>query len=108
MATKINFTFKDVDYCLEFTRKAVRQLEARGVTPDAVLNSPMNMLPELFAGAFMAHHRFVDRKIVDEIYENMVDKKALIGTLAKMYNEPVEELFADAKEGNAIAWTTTE
>ena len=108
MATTINFNYKDTDYCLEYTRRTAKQLEARGVTPDAVLSSPMNILPELFAGAFLANHRFVDRKLIDEIYDKMPNKKELIGTLSKMYNEPVEELFADVDEGNAIAWTTAE
>ena len=49
---------------------------------------------------------FVDRKVIDDIYEKLTDKRSLIDTLAKMYNEPIEALMADGDEGNGIAWAT--
>ena len=66
----------------------------------------MTILPDLFAGAFLANHRFVDRKVIDAIFGQMTDKRQLVDTLAKMYNEPIEALMADGDEGNGIAWTT--
>ena len=108
MATKIEFTYEGKDYCLEYTRKTVKQMEDRGVSPARFLDAPMTILPELFAGAFLANHKFTDRKVIDAIYDKMGDRKALIGTLSQMYNEPIEALTADIDEGNAIAWTTTE
>lgn len=108
MATKINFTYDGKDYCLEYTKRTVKIMEDRGFAASRFLEAPMSTLPELFAGAFLANHKFADRKVIDEIYDKMEDKKALIGTLTTMYNEPIEALMTDGdSEGNGIAWTAT-
>jgi hypothetical protein len=65
----------------------------------------MTYLPELFAGAFLANHRFTKKEAIDEIYETMGNKRELVNALIEMYNEPINALTADADEGNAIAWT---
>lgn len=109
MATKITFNFEGKDYCLEYTRKTVKQMEDRGFVASRFLEAPMSTLPELFAGAFLANHKYTDRKVIDAIYDKMKDKKALVGTLTTMYNEPIEALMSDGdEEGNGIAWTSGE
>lgn len=106
MATKITFSYGGKDYCLEFTRKTIRRMEENGFVASRFTEAPMTILPDLFAGSFLANHRFTDRKVIDEIYDQMKDKGALIDTLSKMYNEPIESLMADGDEGNGIAWAT--
>ena len=108
MSTKFNFSYEGKDYCLEYTKRTVKQMEDRGFVVSRFLEAPMSTLPELFAGAFLANHKFTDRKVIDAIYEGLKDKKALIGTLTTMYNEPIEALMSDGEnEGNGIAWTAT-
>ena len=108
MATKINFTFDGKDYCLEYTKRTVKQMEDRGFVASRFIEFPMSTLPDLFAGAFLANHKYTDRKVIDAIFDKMTDKKALIGTLSTMYNEPIEALMAgEDEEGNGIAWTAT-
>ena len=106
MATKISFTYEGKDYCLEYTRQTVKQMEDRGFVATRIVEAPMTVLPALFAGAFLANHKYTDRKVIDEIYDKMQDKKALVETLTQMYNEPIEALMSDGDEGNGIAWTT--
>lgn len=53
----------------------------------------MTVLPEMFSGAFIAHHTGLKRKIMDEIFDRISDKRALLGKLAEMYNDPMEQLF---------------
>ncbi len=106
MATKITFTYDGKDYCLEYTRQTVKKMEERGFVASRIADAPMTILPDLFAGAFLANHRFVDRKVIDAIYGLMTEKRELVETLAKMYNEPIEALMADGDEGNGIAWAT--
>lgn len=106
MATKITFSYDGKDYCLEYTRHTVKKMEDRGFVATRIVDAPMTILPDLFAGAFLANHRFVDRKVIDAIFGQMTDKRQLVDTLAKMYNEPIEALMADGDEGNGIAWTT--
>lgn len=104
--TKISFTYNDRDYVLEYTKETVKQMESRGFVASRVAEAPMTVLPDLFAGAFLANHKFTNRKIIDEIFEKMGDKSALIETLSLMYNEPIKALMEDdGDEGNAIAWT---
>lgn len=103
--TKICFTYKDRDYELYFTKETVKQMEARGFVASRVTEAPMTVLPDLFAGAFLAKHKFTNRKIIDEIFEIMTDKAALIDTLSQMYSEPLMALMEDGGEGNGIVWT---
>lgn len=107
MATKINFNYEGKDYCLEYTRESVKTMENRGFIAGRVVEAPMTVLPDLFYGAFLANHKYIDRKVTDKIFDKMPDKRQLVETLSKMYNEPIEALMADTDEGNAIAWTTT-
>lgn len=105
MSTKINFSFEGVSYCLEYTKRTVKAMEEKGFVPSKILEAPMSYLPELFAGAFMANHRFTKRAVIDSIYEKMTGKTELVNTLIEMYNEPIKALTEDEDEGNAIEWT---
>lgn len=104
--TKICFSHDGKDYCLEYTRQTVKRMEDRGFVAARIIEAPMTILPELFAGAFQANHKYTDRKVIDAIYDRMTDKKQLVETLTQMYNEPIEALMADGDEGNGIQWTT--
>ena len=106
MSKQLNFNYNGVEYTLEFTRRTVEQMEREGFVADDLQTKPMLMLPTLFAGAFKAHHRFVKREVIDEIYSKMTHKDALIGKLAEMYSEPIKALLEepDASEGN-VDWT---
>lgn len=108
MANKqLNFTYKGVDYCLEYTRATVRQMEKNGFIVSELTDKPMSTLPTLFAGAFLANHRFTKQNTIDEIYAAMTNKMELIGKLAEMYNEPILALTSDPEEGDAgnVNWT---
>ena len=107
MSTKISLSYEGKDYTLEYTRQSVKTMENRGFVAGKILDAPMTVLPDLFYGAFLANHKYIDRKVVDEIFDRMLDKKALVETLTQMYNEPLEALMSDGDEGNGIAWTTT-
>lgn len=108
MSTKINFSFGGNDYCLEYNKRTVKQMEDRGFALTKFMEAPMSTLPELFAGAFLANHKFTKRQVIDDIYDHMSDKQTLINTLTTMYNEPIEALMSDGDdEGNGIAWTAT-
>lgn len=104
--TKICFSYDGKDYCLEYTRQTVKRMEDRGFVAARIIEAPMTILPELFAGSFQANHKYTDRKVIDAIYDRMQDKKQLVETLTQMYNEPIEALMADGDEGNGIQWTT--
>ena len=103
---QLKFTYNDKEYTLEFTRKSVEQMEKQGFIATEIENKPATYIPMLFAGAFLAHHRFEKKQVIDEIYANMTHKDDLIAKLAEMYNDPIMTLIEepDETEGN-ISWT---
>lgn len=59
MVRKISFVYKDKKYVLEYTLSSVKEMERKGFVVAEVLDKPIYMLPDMFAGAFIANHRFV-------------------------------------------------
>ena len=106
MAKQINFEHKGKEYCLEYTRESVRQMERDGFKIENVIAKPMLTLPQLFAGAFKAHHKWgLKPADIEEMFVCFTNKEALLEKLLEMYNEPMEAMLDDPKdEGNAIAW----
>jgi hypothetical protein len=105
MAKQIRFNYQGVDYVLEYTRKSVETMERQGFVATDIIEKPMTTLPALFAGAFLANHRFTKRDVIDEIYDKMPNKQELIKNLSEMYNEPIEALLDEPvdSEGN-VEW----
>lgn len=105
MAKQMNFNFEGKDYCLEYTRETVRQMEREGVKPGDLLDKPMLTLPALFAGAFKAYHKYGTKpETIEKIFNSLKNKDALFEKLSEMYSAPMEEMLAEPEEGNAIAW----
>lgn len=108
MAKQLTFTYEGKDYTLEFTRRTVAEMEKRGFIASDITDKPMTTLPALFAGAFLAHHRFVKEDIIDNIYSKLTKKEDLIGKLAEMYNEPILTLVEEPEEAEGnLDWTAT-
>lgn len=106
MSKQINFEYKGTEYTLEFTRRTVEQMEREGFVADDVKVKPLTTLPALFAGAFKAHHRYVKREVIDEIYFSMKNKADLISKLAEMYNEPLLALIEEPDDSSEnLNWT---
>ena len=108
MNKQLRFTYQDKEYCLEYTRKTVEMMEKKGFVASEIESKPMTILPTLFAGAFLANHKFIKPEIIDEIFSKMTNKQELIGKLAEMYNEPIMALLnePDESEGN-LDWTAS-
>ena len=108
MAKQLRFTYQGKEYCLEYTRKSVETMEKNGFVASDIQDKPMTTLPALFAGAFIANHRFIKQDVVNAIFAKMTNKGELIGKLAEMYNEPIMTLIdePDEAEGN-LDWTAS-
>lgn len=105
----INDPTTGVTYTLEYTRKTVELMEKNGFVAADMEKKPMTTLPALFAGAFLAHHRFVKRDVIDNIFARMTHKGELISALSEMYNDPLltllDEPEQEGNEGN-LNWKT--
>lgn len=105
MAKRIVFEFEGQEYTLEFTRKSIETMERQGFVASDIVEKPMTTLPSLFSGAFLAHHRYVKKDVIDAIFDRMTNKQELISKLAEMYNEPILALVDEPEEdGGNVIW----
>ena len=100
MNTKINLTYKDVPYVLEYDRMSIKTLEANGFSVEEFIKKPMSNIELAFAGAFIKNHRKTKQSVIDEIYAGCKDKSKLVETLIQMVQETYEALF-DEPNGDA-------
>ena len=108
MAKQLRFTYQNKEYILEYNRRSVEMMEKKGFVASDIETKPITTLPALFAGAFIANHRFVKQEIIDEIYSKMTNKQELIGKLAEMYNEPIMALVDEPEESEGnLDWTAS-
>ncbi|MCH5203135.1 MAG: DUF5055 domain-containing protein [Oscillospiraceae bacterium] len=105
MAKTITINFEGTEYTLEFTRKSIETMEKQGFVVGDIAEKPMSTLPVLFAGAFLAHHRFVKKDIVDKIFAKLTNKQEFIQKLAEMYSEPLEAMMDEPEESEGnLTW----
>ena len=115
MSTKVTISYQKKDYILEYSRTTAAQIEDQGFVLDQISEKPVKMIPLLVYGAFLKHNRGIKRNLVDEIYENLIDKagdeetQGFIATLAEMYAETVQTLTdsTNVDEGNRAVWKVT-
>ena len=108
MSKQLRFTYKDREYVLEYTRRSVETMEKKGFVAADIETKPVTVLPALFAGAFLANHRYEKQEVIDEIYSKMTNKQELIGKLAEMYNEPIMALVDEPEESEGnLDWTAS-
>lgn len=100
----IRFTYNGQEYTLGFTLATIEQMERAGFVFSELGTKTATRSQELFYGSFMADHRGIKRKLVDEIYKNLAHKEELITALAEIYNEAGASLL---DEGN-VSWTMSE
>lgn len=104
MAKTITLTYEGTKYTLEFTRKTVEQMERSGFNVRDIRTQPVTTLPVLFAGSFLAHHRWVKDDVISSIFEKLPKKDEFLEKLAEMYNEPLEAMLAEPEEEGNVSW----
>lgn len=109
MSMKINITYDNRTYTLEYTRESIRTMESMGFIADELFSKPALRIPELFYGAFAVHHRGIKRKEVDKMFNGITNRSELIQKLAEMYRETLSTLVEESEgnEGN-VTWTVSE
>ena len=104
--SKINLTYDKKEYVLEYNRQSVKTMENQGFVLEELTKKPANMIPLLFAGAFIKNHsgkNGASRKVIDEIFDGLDDKTALMEALMEMYAETLGSLTDSNGEGN-VTW----
>lgn len=115
MAKVINITTKEgKEYTLEYTRRSVKIMLDNGFEIDDLKGAKAILaLPELFEGAFIAHHPKAKKADVMEIYKTLKNKEELVSVLIGMFTEPLNAMFdeitEDPEEGSGNAtWAVSE
>ena len=106
MNTKIEFDKDTEHYVLEYSRESIALMEKQGFSIDQLTEKPMLMLPLAFQGLFYKNHRRVNKKFVDEVFDNFSNKEKLLETIATMLDECYSSLTENKSEddkGN-IEW----
>ena len=105
MAKTINFTYKEKEYTLEFTRHTIEVMESQGVVITNIEKKIFSSIPMLFKFSFLAHHKRVKQKEIDEIFNLFANKEQLASTLFEMLNETITTLLEEPDDTkNAIKW----
>lgn len=96
---------KSVEYTLEFTKRTEQMMEERGFRPNELADKPMTMWPKLFAGAFLANHRWVKQDVIEKIYAELPERSKLMERLMEMYTEQISAMVDDLENtsGN-VTW----
>ena len=107
-ANCINFDYNVQHYCLEYSREAVKRMEAAGFKPGESGTTPLIELDMLWAGAFYKNHRKESSRVIEQILDKMKDKAKLLEALRNMVAETYNSLMDEDEgdEGN-VEWTAT-
>lgn len=106
MSKSIKIEHDGKTYTLSYTKRTIKEMEASGFIAEEVDRMPATMIPRLFNGAFLRHHRFVKDPVKEEIYARLADKPGLIEVLVSMYNEALAELVDEPEdEAKKVKWT---
>lgn len=105
MAKEIHFPYGGTEYTLKFTLNSVKVLEQAGFVLEEIETKPTVRVQQLFEGAFIANHRGIKRKTIDDIWNTLKRKDDLVTALVEMYADARNSLVED--EGNED-WTITE
>ena len=105
MSKKIEFTYDDELYTLEFNRDSVKKMEDHGFNIAQAENKVVSTIDALFKGAFEMHHSGTSKKKLEEIYDLFSDKTGLFEALVEMYSDTLKTLTEDNNSKNAIKWT---
>ena len=105
MAKTINFTYKDKDYQLEFTRHTIEVMESQGVNILEIENKLFSSIPMLFKFSFLARHKKTKPKDIEEMFTLFTNKEQLAESLFEMVNDTIKTLFEEPDDSkNAIKW----
>lgn len=93
-------------YKLQFNSNVVKAMERKGFKVD--LDFPNTMIEELWAGAFQMHHSRITRERLKAIWNFQTKRQELLGILAALYAQPLEELIKEpeGRENDDPTWET--
>jgi len=109
MAKQIKLNYKGKDYVLEYSKKSVSIMEQAGLNMQEIGNKMATMLPIMYEGAFIMHHRALNSEMKDEIYVLLKDKEQLFMKFIEMITETYTSLYEQNEDDSKnLAWEIVE
>jgi hypothetical protein len=94
-------------YTAEFNRDVVVSMEDRGITPQAVSETPLKSVPLFFMWAFKKNHPKIKRDETDELWKNLSteDKEAVLLKLIEFWTETQDTLMSEPEDDTKkVSW----
>ena len=108
MSKTITFDYNGKHWVLEFNARTAKEVQQSGFSASDVADKSLVMLPLLWHGAFLMHHRGERAKTIDDMLLLMGDRMSLFEKLLDMYNEPVEALIDEPEDESVkVNWTAS-
>ena len=94
-ANMIEFEYNGKAYCLEYTPDTIKRMEANGFKINEIGDMPATRLEQLWAGAFLAHHRkAVGDGIPEKLFKQMKRREELLKKLIATKREECRRISA--------------
>src|SRR5574344_1244726 len=105
--TIINFNYKGEEYKLEYSKNAIKIIEAQGFDVNNFLDKPMTNIELAFTGAFIKNHPKISTAKVSEMLESCPNKQELVAALIQMINEQYSGLTEEPTEEDSknVSWS---
>lgn len=87
------FTYDGTKYTLTYTLDSVRRMENNGFILEEIETKPATAIPQLFAGALIAKHKYLTADKINELWKALPGKSKLITELIRMYSNTVQQVI---------------
>ena len=104
---QINFDYDGKHYCLEYSREAVKRMEAAGYNPMSSGNTPLLELDQLWTGAFYKNHRNTTSRVIEKLLDEIDNQDELLEALRTMIAETYNTLRSNGENEGKVKWTAT-
>jgi hypothetical protein len=92
------------EYILEYDKEAIVIMEKKGFNLQNVDGQTMNMYPLIFQGAFYKNHKYMKSAEIDEIFNNISNRRELMSKLMEMIADQYQELIGDNGDKGNLGW----
>ena len=106
MGKRIEFDYKNKHWTMEYCARTTKEVQQSGFKKEDIGDKSLVMLPLLFYGAFLMHHRGTRKEELDEMLPLFGNKTELFTKLVEMFDEPVEALIDEPEDESVkVSWT---
>lgn len=92
------------EYLLEYDKETIMIMEKKGFNIQTVDEQAMNMYPLIFQGAFLKNHKYMKSTEINEIFDNISNRRELMSKLMEMIADQYQSLMGDNGDKGNLGW----